>query len=623
MKIRRLRTRFLLAGGLLVVVTLASGLWSGLTFARLSAVVDDTLRENQETIDLTALLAGTLERADDALLLALSGEPEGARKQLVAQRRRFDEDYGRLLTRLREPAEQVAATALRDDVAAYQAAGDGLLYAAGRPGAWDRYHRQVNPALRRAVADCARIREVNYQSMRQAGVRARDEARRATFLVAGISAAAFALTAAVLLVLARAVLGPVLGLTAGVDAVRRGDFCHRVVPASTDELGQLAEGFNRMAEALADYRSSSLGELLQAKHTLEATLAALPDAVIVIDPAERVVTLNHPAREVLGATADGEDCRVEQLPLATEHRAAVRAALRGQASIPTRTDFNGAVDVPGRGGPSKYLLKAMPIPEFAPRQAGAVVVLDDVTEFARLDELRSELVGVASHELKTPLTTLQMNLLLIGERADNLTPRQREMLAAAAVGCEELAGTIDELLDLTRSEAGQLRLNPGPVDVAALVERTLEPLRPRFADADIALHSETELRPALVQGDAARLRTVIANLVANALKYTPHGGCVTVRVASGQFAGEGAGGAVQIAVTDTGPGIPEEFRERVFEKFFRVEHQRPAGADGMRGTGIGLYLCRQIVAAHGGRIWCEPGPGGRGTRFAVELPRGI
>jgi NtrC-family two-component system sensor histidine kinase KinB len=110
--------------------------------------------------------------------------------------------------------------------------------------------------------------------------------------------------------------------------------------------------------------------------------------------------------------------------------------------------------------------------------------------------------------------------------------------------------------------------------------------------------------------------------VADVLKYTARGGCVTLRVASGHSAGEGDGGTVQIAVTDTGPGVPEEYRERVFEKFFRVEHQRPAGANGVRGTGIGLYLCRQIVAAHGGRIWCEPGPGGRGARFAVELPRG-
>jgi NtrC-family two-component system sensor histidine kinase KinB len=618
MKVRRLQTRFLLAGCLLIAATVLSGLGSALTFARLSAVVDDTLRESQATIDLTALLAGSLEREDDALLLSLSGELEGARLQLAAQRRQFDQAYGRLLPLLCDADEKGAAAALREHADAYRAAGDELLGAAGQPDALRQYHQRINPALRQAVADCEKIRESNFRAMQQAGVGARDAARRATALVAGVCVAAFALTAAVLLLLARTVLGPIRELTASVDALRQGDFGRRVVPASADELGQLAEGFNRMAEALADYKSSSLGELLQAKHTLEATLAALPDAVIVIDPAGQIVTLNPPACAVLRSTGRGEVNRIEQLPLSAEHREAVRDALRGHGSVPPRTSFDRTVRVSLNGGTRKYLLKTVPIPEFNPKQFGAVVVLDDVTEVARLDELRSELVGVASHELKTPLTTLQMNLLLLGERAENFTPRQREMLAAAALGCEELGATIDELLDLTRIEAGQLRLNQAPVDVCELLREVLTPLQARFADAQIAVQLLPERQPAVIWGDPARLRNVFANILTNALKYTPRGGRVTVRVTSRQIAPADARDHLQIAVTDTGPGIPEEFRERVFEKFFRVEHYRPDGP-GVRGTGIGLYLCRQIVAAHGGSIRCEPGDGGIGTRIALEF----
>src|SRR5262249_21729362 len=135
----------------------------------------------------------------------------------------------------------------------------------------------------------------------------------------------------------------------------------------------------------------------------------------------------------------------------------------------------------------KYLLRAAPIAEFNPKRTGAVVVLDDVTEFARLDELRGELIGVASHELKTPLTTLRMNLLLLGEDAGNLTTRQQEMLSAALSGCEELSNTIEELLDVTRIEAGHLRLNLERIDVAVVLAQVVRSLQPRFSDAGVRL----------------------------------------------------------------------------------------------------------------------------------------
>jgi NtrC-family two-component system sensor histidine kinase KinB len=240
-----------------------------------------------------------------------------------------------------------------------------------------------------------------------------------------------------------------------------------------------------------------------------------------------------------------------------------------------------------------------------------------VTDFVRLDELRTELIAVASHELKTPLTTLRMNLLLLGEGADNLTLRQQEILATAVLGCQELASTIDELLDLTRIEAGQLRLDREMVDLWAVIEQSVGAMRPRYEDAGIVLQLKRDCERAIVHGDAVRLGVVFTNLLTNALTYTPRGGMVSIQVTLQQdTTGEGQG-LLQIAVTDTGLGIPAEFHERVFEKFFRVEHHRGGGSDGWRGAGIGLYLCRQIIEAHGGSIWCEPGDDGRGTRLAI------
>jgi NtrC-family two-component system sensor histidine kinase KinB len=212
-----------------------------------------------------------------------------------------------------------------------------------------------------------------------------------------------------------------------------------------------------------------------------------------------------------------------------------------------------------------------------------------------------------------------MNLLLLCEKADNLTARQREILNGAVAGGEELAATIDELLDLTRIEAGQLQLAKERVELDTLVEQVAHTLRPRYQDAEVGLRVVKDAAVSVGQGDPARLKIVFMNLLTNALKYTPRGGEVTVRLASRQNAGTRGKSRLHITVTDTGPGIPPEMRESVFTKFFRVEDHRADGPKGVRGTGIGLYLCREIIEAHGGSISCEAGDGDRGTRFAISL----
>lgn len=620
MKIRHLQTRFILAGGLLVMTTVVSGLWSAWTLARLSAVTGKTLQVSQQTIDLAAVLSDALEREDDALLLAVSGDRDQARQRLLAERQRFADSFSRLLKTLDQPEEEKAAALLRQHVEQYRAAGDAFLSMVGQRDAMAVYYQRVNPALRRAVADCATIRESNFREMQFTGIRARDEARRGGILVSAISVIALVIAILVAVMLARSVLRPIQELSTSVEALRSGDFDRRVRVLSLDELGELAVGFNRMAEALAEFRRSNLGEVVRAKETLEATIAALPDAVIVIDPEGRTVSMNPLAKSVLQATGARPAGYIEDLGFPSANLRTLRDALRGERSGDTRAEFSRAFSVSLDGRRRKFMLTVVPIPAFWQGRFGAVAILYDVTELARLDELRMELIAVASHELKTPLTTLRMNLLLLGERPENLTPRQQEILATAVLGCQELAGTIDELLDLTRIEAGQLRLSRDMVDVYAVIERAIAALRPRFEDAAVTIRVVAACQPALVSGDATRLGMVFTNLLSNALKYTPRGGSVSVSVASGHNAGDNGGPALHIAVTDTGPGIPAAFRDRVFDKFFRVEQHLENGESGPWGAGIGLYLCRQIIEAHGGGISSGPGENGLGTRIAVIVP---
>lgn len=606
-----LRTRFVVAGLVILAATVVTGVWSTVMFSRLGDVVDRTLHGRQAIIDLTASMAGALEREDDALLLGVAGEVVRARSELAVQRAAFDRAAAAVDPQL-EGEERLTFAALREDVGIYRAGGDALLQLADHGVARDRYHRDVNPLLRRAVAGCGTLREHSFEALRDAGIAARDEARRGRWLVALVAIGALGLTLIVAYQLARSVLRPIRSLTISVDALRAGDFSQRVEAPADDELGRLAAGFNRMAESLVAWESSNLAEVLRAKDTLEATLGALPDPVIVVAPDGAIVSLNPPAREVLGA-GGATLARVDALPASAA--ALVEQILAGKPA--PRPDLTRAFTVT-QGGERRTLLPlAVAIPQFAGGQVGAVAVLHDITEFVRVDTLRSELIAVTSHELKTPLTTLRLNLLLLGEEVAGLSARHREILGMAVQGCEELARTIEWLLDLSRIEAGQLRLATERIDVDRLVDEVVRGFALRFAEAEVRLEVVREPGEAIVRGDPLRLGIVLSNLLTNALKYTPAGGHVTIALGRRAEPGSGAG-SVTLSVTDSGAGIPADLRDRVFEKFFRVEHVRPTqGAP--TGAGVGLYICRQIVEAHGGTITCEAAPA-QGARLALTLP---
>ncbi len=597
-----LRARFGWAGLGILIAIVITGVWSTVLFSRLGDVVDRTLQGRQGIIDLTAAMSGALEREDDALVLGIAGAVDRARAELAVQRAAFDRAAAKLAEQV-TPTERAVVASIVADVAVYRRAGEALLAEANTEDARERYHRDVNPMLRRLVGGCDTLREHSYEALRDAGIAARDEARQGRWTVALVAIGALGLTSIVAFALARSVLRPIRDLTASVEAMRRGDFTQHVAPQRDDELGNLARGFNRMAESLVAWESSNLAEVLRAKETLEATLAALPDPVIVVDPDGTVVSLNAPARTVLGALGITELSRAESLP--TSAASLVRAVLD---ETPVEAPIAPVV-VEGTERRT-YQPIAVPVPSFAAGRTGAVAVLHDITEFVRIDTLRSELIAVTSHELKTPLTTLRMNLLLLGEEVAGLSKRHREILGMAVQGCEELARTIERLLDLSRIEAGKLRLVMERIDLHRLVDEVVGMFAPRFAEADLVLEVVRGPSEAIVKGDPLRLAIVLSNLLTNAIKYTPAGGRVTVEMSR-------LPEDIQVAVTDTGPGIPEDLRDRVFEKFFRVEHVRPSEQD-PNGAGVGLYICRQIVEAHGGEIQCEPVATGSRLTFRLR-----
>ena len=245
---------------------------------------------------------------------------------------------------------------------------------------------------------------------------------------------------------------------------------------------------------------------------------------------------------------------------------------------------------------------------------GEWIALVDVSELRRLRRIRTEFVDNLSHELRTPLSTVRLlteSLSIEAERND-LPPRVRESIAKIDVETGHLVQMVNELLDLAKIEQGDTPLRHDEVDMALVVEEAIGRLNVYAERQSVTLRRQLDgtSDDTTVVGDEDRLAQLLANLVHNAIKFSPQGGEVVVHV-------RGDAENVLVEVEDHGPGIPRADRNRIFERFYKVDRARSRGSG---GTGLGLSIARNIVGRHHGHIWVQSEEG-EGSSFFVSLPR--
>jgi signal transduction histidine kinase len=269
--------------------------------------------------------------------------------------------------------------------------------------------------------------------------------------------------------------------------------------------------------------------------------------------------------------------------------------------------FEDAVQLPTLLGNRYFLPRGAPVYEARGVIVGATVILQDVTRLRRFEELKNDIVATVAHEFRTPLTSLRMAVHLCTEQvAGPLTDKQAELLHAAREDCDRLQGMVDDFLDLSRIESGRVELYPLPTNASDLLMGAVDEFKADAVAKGVILTAEVPVHQMSVLADHDRIGHVFSNLIGNAVRHTPKGGSITLGA-------ETIDGSVRFTVADTGTGVPKEYQARIFERFYRVPES------GHKGTGLGLYIAKEIVRAHGGEIGAESEPG-KGSRFWFTLP---
>jgi two-component system, OmpR family, phosphate regulon sensor histidine kinase PhoR len=339
----------------------------------------------------------------------------------------------------------------------------------------------------------------------------------------------------------------------------------------------------------------------------DALLDALDAGVLRIDRGLHIVMANRRAQTLLGSESSliGRSLMEAFMDPTVE-------GLAGQAwKAPTRT-ATGEIRSAGPDGPV-LAVRA----QTTPARDGTWLILEDVSELRRLQRIRTEFIDNLSHELRTPLTTVSLLAETLQREAEGvgeaIPSKMRERIAKIEVETGHLVQMVNELLDLSRIEGGGTLQMADGVDMSRLAADSAERLRLFAERQGVTFRIETPGGLARVRGDAARLGQVVVNLVHNAVKFSPDGGEVVIRTADGD-------GQVVTSVEDHGIGIPRAARDRIFERFYKVDRAR-LRAEAGGGTGLGLAISRHVVEQHGGRIWVESEEG-RGSTFSFALPVG-
>ena len=379
--------------------------------------------------------------------------------------------------------------------------------------------------------------------------------------------------------------------------VAGGDFRPLEVPPGGDELDDLARALNHTAAQL----DGTIRVLIDERNRSAAILRSMIEGVAVISAQERVLFSNRAFSQILGL----ESIVVEGRPLVEVVRqsdllAVIKRALANHEEISSEI-------VVGTVRPRSFAVTASPVRAEGP--TGAVLVLHEISELRRLERVRQDFVANISHEFRTPLTAIQgFAETLLGGALDD-TANRRRFVEIIRNHATRLARLTEDLLELSRIEAGQLELEFRPVSVDHLVESCLETARLKAAQRDLIVEVSIPDGLPSIRGDANRLQEVLQNLLDNAVQYTPANGRIEVQASQ-------VGDAVVLTVADTGIGIPQAEQGRIFERFYRVDAARSREAG---GTGLGLSIARHIVDAHGGKLWVESAVG-EGSRFHFSIP---
>ncbi len=606
-----LRTRLFLYLTPCVVILLAIGAYTIVLCARLANVVDASVTNSYQTFTAASAMSLALSGMDREVSWVVQGSRVGDKNNPVEYPKRFidknafsqnqksfDENLALLLQAGTLPGEMALTRQVATNYQAFLKAVDTISSLDSPGNQRQVYEKEVVLSGQRLNLLLGEIHDLNHKAMMGTSQHIRIITQEVTHLMIFGVVLTLLFSAYAGYQLGRSILEPIQLLTPATRELSEGRLDKPVPVTTQDELGGLVQAFNKMAAQLQEFRQSTTEKIVRLHRTMEATLASFPDPIFVLNKEGRIESKN-PAAESLASGLHLES----QLP--DKLQAIARDTLAsGENFLPD--SFNEVITYKINDVDKYFLPRMLAMRNKEDALFGVAVVLYDVTRFRLLDATKTDLVETVSREIKNPLTSVRMALQLLLEKTfGTLTQKQDELLQAARNDTEQLLRTLNDLLELARLEEGSDSLRKEPVAPGELLTGAMKEMADKFSARGLNVNFMVDPDLPAVPVDRQRINYVFTSLLSNAIKHSPANGEIILgaRLIKNN--------AVEFNVTDHGPGIPEEYHTRIFDRFFRVPGQPQSG------VGLGLSIAREIVVSHGGQIGVKSASGQGCSIFVV------
>jgi NtrC-family two-component system sensor histidine kinase KinB len=582
-----LKTKITLGFLAMLLLLLSIGGYAFYTVRQLDQSSRNILKANFYSIELGQQMLRGLD--------ALAQQPGSA-----AGMQQLSQGLTREAGNITEPGEREVVDSLTQGLATYNQALSRN--ATALPAAWQPLRAQT---LRMMALNTAALMRKNTLADHRA-----EQANRNLVLFITVAALlALGFVASV----PEAAVQPLRKLNAALAHATARNFAATIPQESQDEFGQVAQSFNRMLSELREFRSSTAAELITARNRAASIVNTLDEGLLVLDESRHILLANPVMCDLLSMPPDklvgrpASIVRLENDLLETLLRP-LEAPNREQAlaEMPVLT-------ITQRGEEAYYRLAVQDLVSFneatdKTELVGQILTLRNVSDFKKLDQVKSNFLATVSHELKTPLSSINLSLKVL--QKDNLPAAERQDITVGIQReTQRLQRLVSELLDVARLDSGQgIQLNFAAtqlVDVVRFAEATVQA---QLAHKQLALQADLPADLPPVRADVEKTTWVLINLLANAIRYSPVGESIDVRATL-------AGKFVQVTVQDHGPGIAAEYHDKIFQRFAQLPDK--AGYTG--GSGLGLSIAREFITTQGGRLWVESELGS-GSAFHFTLP---
>ncbi|HTP12945.1 MAG TPA: ATP-binding protein [Bacteroidota bacterium] len=597
---------------LLVCISIGICVVAVYNFSRLNDFISTIVHNNYRGVLASENMVKTLERQEIAHFSMIYDDIDSAYTLFNINVSGFWGWQQEVLQLSTDPSETALLKSIGNAYDDYVSLTDSLYNILQRPNGRRRGVEFTSTALRPISnglkQQCFRLLEINGTALTNTETRIKSTITDATYTVVVASIFAVVLSILASVRITRAVRTPAETLTRSVRNISQGQLNQKIDVTTDDEFGELATEFNKMTERLRHYEELNIHQLVSEKKKSETIVESIADPLIVADNSGLVVLMNKAAAHML----DVDPASVAGKSLGAVVRDDRWAQILGtvQREQPDNLQREILLKIDRKGKSLYFRPRQTTIVDERGNVSGIITLMQDVTRFKDLDEIKTEFLATVSHEFRTPLTSINMTVdLLSREVVGKINPRQKELLVAAKDDCDRLGKLVRDLLDLSKLESGKQEMKVEDVSVRELLEESLKPLRLPFEEKHILLQTDVAEDVRTVQGDRHQLSWVITNLASNALRFTPERG--SVRITAQRQPGE-----LRLAVSDSGPGIPPESRTSIFDKFVQIKES----AETTPGSvGLGLAIAREVVEAHSGRIWVDSVEG-KGSTFYVTIP---